>query len=52
MESSEQNSSSISQNNLPHKATFLQVGLPDAVLSKYPNKPHNFTNLILMTSSL
>ena len=31
---------------------FWKVGLSDVVLSKYPNKSHNFENLTLMTSSL
>ena len=42
----------ILQDNLPHNASFLQVGLSDVVLSKYSNKFQNFTNLTLMTSSL
>ena len=29
-----------------------QVGLSDVVLSKYPNKSHNFKNLIFIMSSL
>ena len=39
MESSEQNGTSISE-------TSRQVGLSDVVLSKYPNKSHNFKNVI------
>ena len=31
---------------------FWQVGLLDIVLSEYPDKSHNFTNFIFMTSSL
>ena len=29
-----------------------QIGLLDVVLLEYPDKSHNFTNLIFMTSSL
>ena len=38
--------------NLPYNASFQQVGLSDVVLSKYPNKSHNFKNVVFMTSSL
>ena len=32
--------------SLPWNANFWQVGLLDVVLSQYPEKSHNFTNLI------
>ena len=38
--------------NFPRNAHFWQVGLLNIVLSEYPDKSHNFRNLIFMTSSL
>ena len=37
---------------LPRNASFWQVGLLYIVLSEYPDKSHDFTNLIFMMSSL
>ena len=37
---------------LRRKGRALELFLSDVVLSKYPNKSHNFKNLIFMTSSL
>ena len=45
MESLEVNWANI-RNNLPRNASFWQVGLLDVVLSEYPDKSHNFANLI------
>ena len=53
MEFSEYNWATIDlRDNLPPNAHFWQVGLLDIVLSEYPDKFHNFTNFIFMTSSL
>ena len=53
MESSEHNWANISETNyLPRNASFWQVGLLDVVLSEYPDKSHNFANLIFMTITL
>ena len=41
----------ILRDNLPHNASFWQVGLSDVVLSKYSNKFQNFTNWILDSKS-
>ena len=38
------------RDNLPRNARFWQVGLLDIPLSEYPDKSHNFRNLIVMTS--
>ena len=38
--------------NISEKCSFWQVGLSDVVLSEYPDKSHNFRNLIFITSSL
>ena len=40
----------ISQRQLSHNTSFWQVGLLDVVRSEEPDKSHNFTNLIFMTS--
>ena len=37
---------------LRRKGKALELFLSDVVLSKYPNKSHNFKKLIFMTSSL
>ena len=37
------------RDNLPRNASFWQVGLLDVVLSGYPDKSHNFTNLFSPT---
>ena len=37
---------------LPRNASFWQVDLLYIVLSEYPDKSHDFTNLIFMMSSL
>ena len=50
MESSEHNWANISKHNLPWNANFWQVGLLGVVLSKYPERYHNFANLILYDS--
>ena len=35
------------KDSFPQNASFRQVGLLDAVLSKYPNKSHTIKNLTL-----
>ena len=52
MEFSEYNWATISETISREMLIFWQVGLLDIVLSKYPNKSHNFRNFIFMTSSL
>ena len=52
MESSEHKWSNILWTICPEKARFLQVGLLDFGLSEYPNKSHNFTNLIFYDVTL
>ena len=49
MESSEHNWADISETICPQIIVF---GKLDVVLSEYPDKFHNFTNLMFMTSSL
>ena len=46
MKSSEHNWANISKHNLPWNANFWQVGLL-GVVSKYPERSHNFANLIV-----
>ena len=46
MESSEQNGIRIFETICPTMLVFGQKGLSDVVLSKYPNKSHNFQNYI------
>ena len=36
------------RDNLPRNASFWQVDLLDVVLSEYPDRSHNFTNLFFM----
>ena len=43
---------SITELTSQRNAHFWQVGLLDIVLSEYPDKSHDFRNLILITSSL
>ena len=53
MESSEQKGSNISEAICPTMLIFgkqVVLGLLDVVLSEYPDKAHNVTNLIFMTS--
>ena len=52
MESSQHNWANISETICPELLIFWRVGVFDVVLSEYLNKSHNFTNFILMTSSL
>ena len=47
VESSEQNGTRISRDNLPHNAIVWPEGLPDVVLSKYPTNPIN-SNIIFL----
>ena len=47
MESSEQDGTRISQDNLPHNAIVWPEDLPDVVLSKYPTNPIN-SNIIFL----
>ena len=47
MQSSEHNWL-ISQRQMSHNISFLQVGLLDVVRSEDPDKSHNFTNLIFL----
>ena len=50
MEPSEHNWANISETICSEMLVFHEVGLLDLVLSEYPDKSHNFTNLFFMTS--
>ena len=50
MEPSEHNWANISETISSEMLVFHEVGLLDLVLSEYPDKSHNFTNLFFMTS--
>ena len=52
VESSEQDGTRISQDNLPHSAIVWPEDLPDVVLSKYPTNPINSNIIFFTTSSL
>ena len=48
MESSERNWANISETICPEMLVFHEVSLLDVVLSEYPDKSHNFTNLYFL----